>query len=91
MRAHVLCSGSLGGRPVGIKSARRKAEAGMQREREKVRERQKGSKKLQFVSLRPDQGSVGVVCSDRKLASIPLPVYLQEAERDEIRLKVNGI
>lgn len=61
------------------------------REREKVRERQKGSKKLQFVSLRPDQGSVGVVCSDRKLASIPLPVYLQEAERDEIRLKVNGI
>lgn len=33
-----------------------------------------------LLSVRQGQGSVGVACLDRKLASIPLPVYLQEVE-----------
>lgn len=33
-----------------------------------------------FLSVRQDQEPVGAVCLDRKLASIPLPVYLQEVE-----------
>lgn len=58
------------------------AEAATQRE-EKLR----GSKRCVFLSVRQDQGSVGVVCLDRKLASIPLPVDLQEVE---IRDKTQG-